>query len=92
MKAKPANDLRKEIEVRAYHIWEREGCPHGRQAEHWRQAEIEVAAEHAPKPRAKVKVAALKAKRTTKATKAKPVSGGRRKGPKSAIGKPEASE
>jgi DUF2934 family protein len=33
------------IRQRAYEIWEREGRPHGRDREHWRQAEAELAAE-----------------------------------------------
>jgi hypothetical protein len=33
------------IQERAYQIWIREGCPHGRHAEHWQQAEFEIAAE-----------------------------------------------
>ena len=33
------------IRMRAYHIWEREGRPHGRDLEHWVQARIELDAE-----------------------------------------------
>ena len=33
------------VRLRAYLIWEREGRPEGRDAEHWRQAEQEVAQE-----------------------------------------------
>jgi len=33
------------IRMRAYHIWEREGRPHGRDHEHWVQARIELDAE-----------------------------------------------
>jgi hypothetical protein len=33
------------IRERAYEIWEREGKPHGRDAEHWRQAASEIDAE-----------------------------------------------
>jgi hypothetical protein len=29
------------IRERAYFIWEREGCPHGRADDHWRQAIVE---------------------------------------------------
>jgi hypothetical protein len=43
MKAKPvmptAESLRKQIEARAYMLWERAGRPHGRHEEHWNQAE-----------------------------------------------------
>jgi hypothetical protein len=35
----------KEIERRAYEIWERDGRPAGREEEHWRQAERELAGE-----------------------------------------------
>jgi hypothetical protein len=30
------------IQARAYALWEAEGCPHGREEQHWRQAAIEV--------------------------------------------------
>ena len=33
------------IRERAYHIWEREGRPHGRNDEHWQLAAEEIAAE-----------------------------------------------
>ena len=36
------------IRQRAYEIWEREGRPHGREAEHWRMAAEELAAPPAP--------------------------------------------
>lgn len=35
----------REIERRAYEIWERNGRPEGREEEHWRQAEQELADE-----------------------------------------------
>lgn len=35
------------VRARAYEIWEREGRPEGRHAEHWRQAEQELAGETA---------------------------------------------
>jgi hypothetical protein len=38
----------KAIEERAYHIWQREGCPHGRDFEHWVQAQVELEAEARP--------------------------------------------
>jgi hypothetical protein len=42
----PGSDgLRKEIELRAYYIWEREGRPQGRQHEHWAVAEAEILSE-----------------------------------------------
>lgn len=34
-----------EIRERAYSIWEREGCPVGRELDHWVLAEVELAAE-----------------------------------------------
>jgi hypothetical protein len=37
-------DIHREIEVRAYLIWESEGRPHGRDAEHWARAEAEILA------------------------------------------------
>jgi hypothetical protein len=33
------------IRIRAHEIWEREGRPEGRQAEHWEQAEREIESE-----------------------------------------------
>lgn len=33
------------VRERAYAIWESEGCPEGREVEHWLRAEAEVAAE-----------------------------------------------
>ena len=33
------------IQERAYHIWMREGRPHGRDFEHWVQAQVELEAE-----------------------------------------------
>jgi hypothetical protein len=35
-----------EISKRAREIWEREGCPEGRDIEHWLQAETELAHEN----------------------------------------------
>jgi hypothetical protein len=36
---------REVIQERSYRIWEREGRPHGRDADHWRRAELELVAE-----------------------------------------------
>jgi hypothetical protein len=57
MKAKAATteNLRHQIELRAYRIWESEGRPHGREAEHWRRAEAEILG---AKPAVKAKTAA----------------------------------
>jgi hypothetical protein len=52
----------KTIRERAYHIWEAEGRPHGRDREHWERANREIAAE-TKKTTGK----------TTAAAKAKPV-------------------
>lgn len=41
------SDKETRIRDRAYEIWVREGRPQGRQDEHWRQAEAEIAAETA---------------------------------------------
>jgi hypothetical protein len=46
---------REEIATSAYYLWEREGCPHGRDQEHWYNAIQEVRARrnakrHPPHP------------------------------------------
>jgi hypothetical protein len=38
----------KVIRERAFHIWEREGRPHGRDMDHWLQARWELLGEKAP--------------------------------------------
>jgi len=43
-----ASDKERLIRERAYEIWEREGRPAGRDAEHWRQAAAEIAAAEEP--------------------------------------------
>ena len=60
------------IKERAYHIWEAEGRPHGRDREHWERAsrEIEAGAKKRPKK------ATTEAKPTAKA-KAKTAKGPR---------------
>lgn len=45
----------------AYAIWEAEGRPDGRAAEHWRMAEVQVVASTAPPPRATRKAPARSA-------------------------------
>ena len=62
-----AGDLQERIRDRARAIWEREGKPEGRDEDHWREAERDIAAEDAD--RFKKKPA-----RTSKKTKEKPVS------------------
>jgi hypothetical protein len=37
--ARPTHD---EVALRAYEIWEREGCPAGRDLDHWSMAESEL--------------------------------------------------
>jgi hypothetical protein len=39
-----------EIAVRAYHIWEEEGRPHGRDFDHWLKAEQEIAGRGSRRP------------------------------------------
>jgi hypothetical protein len=38
------------VRARAHRLWEEEGCPSGREEEHWRRAEAEIAAEEATIP------------------------------------------
>jgi hypothetical protein len=62
--------LRREIEVRAYLMWEGEGRPHGCEREHWARAEAEVLGAVAVKVAASAKKPAksnAKAAITTKA-------------------------
>ena len=37
-------DFEQQIRERAYQIWEREGCVHGRHEEHWHSAKLELTA------------------------------------------------
>jgi hypothetical protein len=50
------SDLNAQIRERAYHIWENEGRPAGRQLSHWLQAEAELQTA-APAPQQKAKPA-----------------------------------
>jgi hypothetical protein len=34
-------DLEEQVRHRAYEIWQSEGCPHGRDFEHWHRASLE---------------------------------------------------
>jgi len=44
----PASTSQQEqIASLSYHIWESEGCPEGRDAEHWAQAEAQLSADAA---------------------------------------------
>ncbi|MDE1937377.1 MAG: DUF2934 domain-containing protein [Alphaproteobacteria bacterium] len=49
MQTKPSDE---EIRVRSYLIWEREGHPEGKSAEHWLRAKAELDAEYEAKCRA----------------------------------------
>jgi hypothetical protein len=40
-----SDDSQKEIALRAYYIWEREGRPEGREQEHWALAQAEILSE-----------------------------------------------
>ncbi|MCP5364982.1 MAG: DUF2934 domain-containing protein [Hyphomicrobiales bacterium] len=44
---------RREIEKRAYTIWEQEGCPHGKDEEHWTRAVAELEREASQRSKAK---------------------------------------
>lgn len=46
------SDREQRIRERAYEIWEREGRPQGRAAEHWARAAGEIAAETEGEPEA----------------------------------------
>ncbi|MBP2303992.1 DUF2934 domain-containing protein [Azospirillum melinis] len=65
-------DVEQRIRDRAYAIWLEEGCPHGRDADHWVQAERAVLAEVVAVPDHAPVVAVVKAPRKT--TNAKPRS------------------
>ena len=39
------DEVEKRVQQRAYEIWEREGCPEGREADHWALAKEEIAIE-----------------------------------------------
>lgn len=66
-----SEDRNQRIARRAYEIWEREGCPTGRDAEHWHRAEAEIAREEAEaaqqRPAEKRTTAAKSAGSTAKA-------------------------
>ncbi|MGC9953067.1 MAG: DUF2934 domain-containing protein [Rhizomicrobium sp.] len=77
MNAKPvkrtAESLRKQIEARAYQLWERDGRPHGRHQEHWVQAEKEILSA------LKVKARPRKKAKATAPTKSSPKRSGKAK-------------
>ena len=39
---RPMDELERRIQQRAYELWENEGRPHGREQDHWQQAEREI--------------------------------------------------
>ncbi len=72
----PENDLFDEIARIAYELWQRDGCIHGRDIEHWCEAEhivisrFQPVAEEAPKKaKAPRKPPAKKASKATGAAK-----------------------
>lgn len=52
-----------QLRNRAYQIWEREGCPHARDLEHWLEAERELGDDDDRSHRAKKEEAGLQAAR-----------------------------
>ena len=56
------------LQLRSYSIWENEGRPHGRDMDHWLQAEAELATEaaKAPKPKKTKSTKPGKVKASTK--------------------------
>ncbi len=70
-----------EIRLIAYHIWEGEGCPNGRDCDHWYMAE--TVWEEQQKPAASKKIpetvaASPKPARATRATKKSPRTSAKR--------------
>lgn len=43
-----ASDNERQIHERAYHLWQKEGCPDGRDKEFWERARLLLEAEAAP--------------------------------------------
>ena len=73
-KAKSSEDIRKDIELRAYLIWDREGRPHGRDAEHWQRAEAEILGSLPANKAPAKKPASPKKAKTVKPPQAKPAA------------------
>ena len=48
------NELRRRVEIRAYEIWQREGCPNDKSTQHWLQAVAEVSRDDAEAAAAKL--------------------------------------
>ena len=62
------------IRERAYQIWVREGCPHGRDFDHWVQAQVELTAESIASNGGAKRVAAVKRPRAAAAPKPVPAA------------------
>ncbi len=65
------NDYENTVRQRAHAIWEREGRPHGRDREHWAQAEAEIQAEQSGERKQKANRPAPTATPARKATASK---------------------
>jgi hypothetical protein len=63
--------LRKQIEARAYVLWERAGRPYGRHEEHWIQAEKEILSESKAKAPARKRAKATPVPKRTRKPKKK---------------------
>ncbi|GAA0554694.1 putative membrane protein [Rhizomicrobium palustre] len=82
MKAKApiSDDIRQAIALKAYYLWEADGRPHGKEHEHWAQAEAEIlsvtpvkkAATKVAKPAAKEPVALAAAETAKEVAPKKP--------------------
>jgi len=73
-------DNRKNIEERAYQLWERAGRPEGRALEHWLQAESEMADQKPVRARARrtsTTSTASATPRTRQTTKVTPIGKGK---------------
>ena len=74
-------DRTRRIEERAHSLWEMEGRPHGRDAQHWQQAEREIDTEDAAK-------ASAAADMTTRGRKPTAAAGVEPEAPKAKRGRP----
>ncbi len=91
------DDIQERIRRRAHELWESEGHPQGRDADHWAQAEAEIRGAGAVEPTEKVTGSRRKAaapKATGKSTRAaaeslSEVAGPPAEGAESAAAKPE---
>jgi hypothetical protein len=60
-----------EIKVIAYSIWEQEGCPNGKDCEHWLRAEAIWEEREAKQPAKKIPLQAAPSKRSIRSRHAK---------------------